>query len=116
MRGSAGHATCWPRSSDDINQADALKHDRQVGQVEEIYAGADEVLVWLDSPSLTISLGFAFTEELCRSLEAFRHQTGDDVDLSKCKWVEVEKCVFAFFRDDFQDEDCIAVAEIMFRP
>ena len=98
-----------------INQADVLERNRQVGQMQEIFAGADEVLVWLGSASLTISLGFAFIEELCRRLDQFGIRTGDDVDLSKYKWVDVGKCVEAFLGDDFQDT-WNAVAEIMFRP
>lgn len=98
-----------------INQADTLERNNQVGQMQEIFAGAEEVLVWLGPPSPAISLGFVFVAELCRHLEELGIKTGDDIDIRDYRWPDFERGVEPFLGEEFQ-ERWKAVAEIMLRP
>lgn len=54
-----------------INQSNDPERNFQVGQMQEIYAGAEAVLVWLGQLSPTLETGIAFMHEVCKDEREF---------------------------------------------
>jgi hypothetical protein len=52
-----------------INQIDLLERNHQVSQMQEIYADAEEVIVWLGPSTATSSIAIYFIEELYEAFE-----------------------------------------------
>jgi len=64
-----------------INQADVNERNHQVAQMQEIYAGAKEVIVWLGPTYSTTELAISFIYDLCEHLQEHEIFFGDNVDL-----------------------------------
>jgi hypothetical protein len=64
-----------------INQADVNERNHQVIQMQEIYSGAQEVIVWLGPADSTVKLAVSFIHDLCEHLRQHNIFFGDNVDL-----------------------------------
>jgi Heterokaryon incompatibility protein (HET) len=93
-----------------INQGDVNERNHQVAQMQEIYAGAQEVVVWLGPADSTIELAGSFVHDLCKHLNDLgifdlSHYTAADLDRA------LEKVTTQFHRQKW-----LAVVEILLKP
>jgi hypothetical protein len=95
-----------------INQEDVNERNHQVAQMQEIYAGAQEVIVWLGPADSNPSIGpaFLFVHDLCKHLNELgifnlKNYTAADLDRA------LEKATTQLHRQNW-----CAVIEILLKP
>jgi hypothetical protein len=93
-----------------INQEDVNERNHQVAQMQEIYAGAQEVVVWLGPADSTIELAGSFVHDLCKHLNDL-----GIFDLSYYTAVDLDRALEEV-TTQFHQQKWLAVVELLLKP
>jgi len=107
MIGSMHYALC-------INQNDVPERNQQVAQMQEIYAGAEKVLIWLGEPKASIPLDYPFVQALCDPAEKlyFNYRS---ISVLRRRFRKLELLMSDFSVEQFINE-WVALADLIQRP
>jgi hypothetical protein len=98
-----------------INQGDVNERNHQVAQMQEIYSGAQEVIVWLGPADSTIELAMSFIRELCEHLSEHKIFFEDNVDLMDYTLASLDHALQKVTTNLYQQKWC-AVVEMLLKP
>jgi hypothetical protein len=98
-----------------INQADVNEKNHQVAQMQEIYAGAKEVIVWLGPADSTIELAVSFIHDLCNHVQEYEIFFGNNVDLRDSTAADFDHAIEKVTTNLYQQKWC-AVVEMLLKP
>lgn len=86
-----------------IDQTDVQERNHQVGQMQNIYADAEEVVVWLGPASSDSSLAIRFIKQLCACLDDITHSRGGDKQSSGYIVEDLDEVMESFSDQSFSD-------------
>jgi hypothetical protein len=98
-----------------INQTDVNERNHQVVQMQEIYSGAQEVIVWLGPADPTIELAVSFIHDLCEHFRGYGIFFGDNVDLRDSPAAYFDHALKKVTTNLYEQKWC-AVAEMLLKP
>ena len=98
-----------------INQGDVNERNHQVAQMQEIYSGAQEVIVWLGPADSTIKLAISFIHDLCEHFSEHKIFFGDDVNLKDYTLTSLGHALEKVTTNLYQQKWC-AVVEMLLKP
>jgi len=97
-----------------INQGDVNERNHQVAQMQEIYSGAQEVIVWLGPADSTIKLAISFIHDLCEHFSEHKIFFGDDVNLKDYTLTSLGHALEKVTTNLYQQKWC-AVVEMLLK-
>ena len=99
-----------------INQTDTLERNHQVAQMQEIYADAQQVIVWLGPLTATSSMAIHFIEELYDAFEELEIKKSYDNDFERMDKKICDALLASTSGREQLEKRWQAVFELMLRP
>jgi hypothetical protein len=98
-----------------INQGDVNERNHQVAHMQEIYSGAEGVIVWLGPADSTIELAVSFIHDLCEHFRGHGIFFGDNVDLRDSPAADFDLALKKVTANLYRQKWC-AVVEMLLKP